>query len=159
MRPVLLIPITEDEYQTWLAQSVKDYAQDKIDAGTWQPEEALSRSENDFTSLLSQGRTTPDNHIYSIQDATLGTHVGVLWIAVTSRGLHRSAFIYDIVIYEAYRRHGYGEGTMLALEDKVRDFGLDTVGLHVFGHNKAAQALYEKVGYIVTDLNMSKILR
>src|SRR5258708_95417 len=159
MRPVLLIPIAEDEYQTWLAQSVNDYAQDKVDAGTWQPEEALSRSQADFASLLPQGRSTPDNHIYSIQDAAHGTHVGVLWVAVTGKGLRKSAFIYDIVIYEVQRRQGYGEGTMLALEDTVRELGLDTVGLHMFGHNKAAQALYEKVGYIVTDINMSKILR
>src|SRR5258708_37866426 len=159
MRPVLLIPMAEDEYQTWLTQAVKDYAQDKIDAGTWQPEEALSRSQADFASLLPQGRSTPNNHIYSIQDAAHGAHVGVLWIAVTAKGLRKSAFIYDIVIYEALRRHGYGEGTMLALEDKVRDLGLDTVGLHVFGHNKAALALYEKVGYVVTDINMSKTLR
>jgi ribosomal protein S18 acetylase RimI-like enzyme len=159
MQPVLLLQITEDEYRTWLAQSIKDYAQDKVDAGTWQPGEALSRSEQDFTQLLPQGRVTPDNPIYSIQDATLGTHVGVLWIAVLSGGLRKTAYIYDIVIYEAYRRHGYGEGTMLALEEKVRELGLDTVGLHVFGHNKAAQALYEKVGYIVTDINMSKTLR
>ena len=159
MRPVLLVPITEDEYQTWLAQGIQDYAQDKIDAGAWQPEEALERSAHDFASLLPQGRSSADNVIYSVQDAANGSHVGVLWIAVVTNGLSKIAYIYDIVMYESFRRQGYGEGTMLALEDKVREMGLDKIGLHVFGHNKGAYALYEKVGYIVTDINMSKTIR
>jgi ribosomal protein S18 acetylase RimI-like enzyme len=66
------------------------------------------------------------------------------------------AFIYDIIIFEEYRRRGYGEATMLAVEEKVREQGLNSIALHVFGHNHAAKTLYEKIGYEITDINMMK---
>ncbi len=45
---------------------------------------------------------------------------------------------------------------MRLLEKKVREQGFDTVSLHVFGHNHAGRELYEKSGYVVTNVNMSK---
>ena len=64
----------------------------------------------------------------------------------------------DIVIDEPYRRRGYGQAAMLALEDSVRSLGLRGIALHVFGHNTAARALYERLGYTVTNINMAKRL-
>ena len=60
--------------------------------------------------------------------------------------------------HSLFRRRGYGEQAMAAIEDKVRELGLDTIDLHVFGFNTAARALYEKMGYSVTDVNMRKRL-
>ena len=37
--------------------------------------------------------------------------------------------------------------------------GLETLALHVFGHNPGARALYEKLGYEITNINMAKHLR
>jgi ribosomal protein S18 acetylase RimI-like enzyme len=42
------------------------------------------------------------------------------------------------------------------LENVAREKGVEKIGLHVFGHNAAARALYQKVGYIETNVNMSK---
>ena len=36
--------------------------------------------------------------------------------------------------------------------------GLHKMGLHVFGHNLAARALYEKLGYVPVNINMEKQL-
>jgi len=47
---------------------------------------------------------------------------------------------------------------MQALEERVRHLGLSTISLHVFGHNHAARALYEKLGYVTTNVMMSKTL-
>ncbi len=80
----------------------------------------------------------------------------MIWFAVQADRPHPVAFIYDFVIFEEYRRRGYGEQALLTIEDKVRELGFDTISLHVFGHNRAAQTLYDKVGYAVTDLWMSK---
>ena len=46
----------------------------------------------------------------------------------------------------------------VVLEDKVRELGLDSISLHVFGHNHAAIALYQAAGYETTDLHMVKKL-
>jgi ribosomal protein S18 acetylase RimI-like enzyme len=47
---------------------------------------------------------------------------------------------------------------MLALEARVISMGLDVISLHVFGHNRAARSLYEKLGYETTNVYMSKKL-
>jgi ribosomal protein S18 acetylase RimI-like enzyme len=36
---------------------------------------------------------------------------------------------------------------------------VESVGLHVFGDNIAAQALYKKVGFQITDIQMKKTLK
>ena len=36
--------------------------------------------------------------------------------------------------------------------------GFDTIALHVSGHNQAGRALYEKMGYEITNINMAKKL-
>jgi ribosomal protein S18 acetylase RimI-like enzyme len=48
---------------------------------------------------------------------------------------------------------------MLALEVKARELGLATLSLHVFVFNHEARALYEKLGYAITNINMSKALK
>jgi RimJ/RimL family protein N-acetyltransferase len=68
------------------------------------------------------------------------------------------AFIYDIEIYEPFRRRGYASQALLAAEDKARELGLKAIALHVFGYNTGARALYDKLGYRVTDLTMAKDL-
>jgi RimJ/RimL family protein N-acetyltransferase len=154
---IQLLPMTQPEYEPWLEQAITDYADDKVRAGTWEAGEALERSRAEFQRLLPDGLATKDNYVYSIwsDDAPLDTPVGVLWMAVPpwKRSL---AFVYDFSIFEPYRRRGYGSQALRALEDKVRALGLDTIGLHVFGYNHGAIALYEKAGYEITDINMSK---
>jgi len=82
----------------------------------------------------------------------------MIWFVVTDKALHPSAFIYDFVIYEEFRRRGYGRQTLTALEEKAKELGLDTISLHVFGHNQAAIALYQQAGYETTSLYMAKKL-
>ena len=46
----------------------------------------------------------------------------------------------------------------LAVEAEARRLGLAGIGLHVFGHNTGAQALYAKLGYVPTHINLYKPL-
>jgi ribosomal protein S18 acetylase RimI-like enzyme len=85
----------------------------------------------------------PKNHyLFSLEDDHAGVKVGIIWFAVRDKASHPSAFIYDFVIYEEFRRRGYGRQTLTGLEEKAKELGLDTISLHVFGHNQAAIALY-----------------
>jgi RimJ/RimL family protein N-acetyltransferase len=36
--------------------------------------------------------------------------------------------------------------------------GLSGIALHVFGHNHGAQALYAKLGFVATNINLFKSL-
>ncbi|CAG0931800.1 diamine N-acetyltransferase [Thermoflexales bacterium] len=155
---IRLIPMTETEYQAYLDISIREYAEDKVKAGNWQPEEALERSAQEFQRLLPEGVATRDQYLYNIEEAALGIKVGMIWLARIMQGAHAIMFIYDFRIDEPYRRKGYGEQAMRAAEDQAKTLGLDTIALHVFGYNHAARALYEKLGYETTNINMAKKL-
>ncbi len=155
---VRLVPMSNSEYEAYLAFAVRDYADEKVAAGNWQPAEALERSAQEYQKLLPQGVATPDNYWFKIEDQTLATTVGMIWLARISFGTHPVAFIYDFRVDERFRRRGYGQQALRAAEEQVKALGFDRIALHVFGHNHAARALYEKMGYEITNISMSKNL-
>ena len=44
------------------------------------------------------------------------------------------------------------------MEAEVQKRGLAGIALHVFGHNTGAQALYHRLGFVTTNINMFKQL-
>ena len=155
---IRLTPMNETEFQMYLSTAIAEYAQDHIEAGTRTPENALSLATQQYQELLPNGLSSENNYFFSIQDEVMKTNVGMLWFAVVERGGKTGAFVYDVKIHEAFRRRGYGEQAFQALETKVRELGLHTIALHVFGHNHAARAMYEKLGYVTTNVQMLKTL-
>src|SRR5690242_6917534 len=106
---VRLAPMTEDDFQAFLAAAIPSYAQEHVAAGRWSQEEALRRSEEEYHKLLPAGLASPNQYLYSIEDASSATKVGVLWFAVEKRAGEPRAFIYDVEIFEPFRRRGYAE--------------------------------------------------
>lgn len=47
---------------------------------------------------------------------------------------------------------------MKETEIVAKDLGINKIGLHVFGHNKVPRGLYEKLGYEITNITMSKTI-
>jgi RimJ/RimL family protein N-acetyltransferase len=154
-----LVPMTDTEFQAFRAADTAEYAQEHVKAGRWRPEESLHLAEQEFDDLLPHGLATPNQYLFSLRDEALGTPVGSLWFALREEGGEPTAFVFKIVIFEAFRRRGYGTQAMQALEEKVRQLGLSTISLHVFGHNYAARAMYEKLGYATTNVMMRKMLK
>ncbi len=157
MDEVKLRPMTDGEYQAWLPRAIADYAEEHIASGRWPKDEALANSRSEFEKLLPDGPRTANNHLWSVVRAHDGQVVGQLWVAIVERP-RRHAFVYNLEIDEAHRRRGYGEGAMRAAEDEARRLGVDTIRLHVFGHNTRARSLYDKLGYEPTNIMMSKTL-
>lgn len=85
--------------------------------------------------------------------------IGYLWYVIRGADNNKKAFIADILIYEEQRGKGLGKKAMLLLEEHVREQGLDSIGLHVFGFNQRATSLYKALDYQVTDLVMMKKLK
>lgn len=156
---VNLAPMPASEFESFLERLVIEYAADKVRAGNWTPEESVARSRKDCLDLLPQGVDTPGHHLYLIHDDEIGADVGVIWLAEDSRRSAPTGFIYDLSVDERFRRRGYATRGMLALEDKARALGLETLQLHVFGFNHEARALYEKLGYGITNISMAKALK
>jgi ribosomal protein S18 acetylase RimI-like enzyme len=152
-----LRPITEDEFATWLETVVPEYAADKVASGQWPKETAVELSRKEYSELLPQGRATENNHLFTVfADST--EPVGTLWFVVKERASKKIAYVYDIVIAPEHRRNGHAFRAFDALEKEAARMGLTGIALHVFGHNHAAQALYAKLGYVATNINMFKPL-
>jgi ribosomal protein S18 acetylase RimI-like enzyme len=151
----VLRPITEGEYVSWLETVVPEYAGDKVASGQWSKESALDLSLKEYAELLPHGKDTENSYLYTVV-GTEGEPVGTLWFVVQERANQRIAYVYDILIAPAYRRRGHACRAFQALEQKVAQLGLSGIALHVFGHNHGAQALYVKLGYVATNINMFK---
>jgi ribosomal protein S18 acetylase RimI-like enzyme len=145
-------------FEEVIATSIADYAQDNVAVGRWLAENALERSRSDFETLLPQGLATPDNHWLEMRAAEVGPPIGHLWFAVQERYGRRTAFVYNVEVRPEYRRQGHARRAFEALESLAGEMGVASIGLHVFGFNTAAQALYRALGYTVTGINMNKDL-
>ena len=153
---VSLRGMTEKEFQTFLAESIPEYAAEKVKAGNWDSDVALARSRDEHAKLLPEGLTSPNQHLYTVE--LDGNPVGRLWLSVDPDVAGGAGFIYDLFVAESFRRRGIAALAMQLLEKEARRLGLGNLALHVFGYNLAARALYQKLGYEITNINMSKPL-
>ena len=151
-----LIPMTQPEYEAFLEHLIPDYAADNVRAGYWDESEALEKSRKETESLLPQGLQSKDHHLFTLYDGDQA--VGIIWLKANVDRPVKSGFIFDVEIKEEFRGKGYGKQIMLLIEEKARELGLMSIGLHVFGYNTVAKNLYEGIGYEVTSLNMIKKL-
>lgn len=155
---IQLVHMDESSFQFFLGQATRDYAEDKVKAGAWDPENAMKLSEEVIARSLPKGLYTEGAYLYSIVEISSDSQVGYIWFNVTEGRSGREAFIYDFYIFEPYQNKGYGKQAMIALDEEAREMGVTKIGLHVFGQNHRAFELYKKMGYIVTDITMSKDL-
>lgn len=141
-------------FGTWRKQAIKNYAINKIKALTWTPEEASEKASAAYLDLLPQGLHTPGELFWTIKhdDEAIGT----LWVHIDGDTNH--FFIYDITIDAAQQNQGFGQETLRVLEKEARRRHISAIDLHVFGDNLRAQHVYQKLGFVTTDINMSKPL-
>ena len=151
---ITLAAMTSSEFDAFLKICIPQFATNKVRSGNWPELGALERSQREFAQLLPQGLATPHHHFFAVIQASPRERLGWLWLMVEKQ----DAFIYEIIIDEPYRRQGYGQKTMQLAEREAKRLGATKMGLHVFGFNQAARALYEKLGYAITNINMSKTL-
>ena len=152
-----LRPMAETEFAPFCERLNREYAADQVEAGKWPADDALRLSDESTRALLPLGVETADQYLRTIVDDS-GAAVGSLWYAVRRDRGQTEAFLYEFLIFEPFRRRGYGEAALKRYHAEVKSMGIDRVGLHVFGHNPGAQALYQKVGYQTVDIVMRKQL-
>jgi ribosomal protein S18 acetylase RimI-like enzyme len=148
---IKLVLMNADEYRKYLYSAIKSYAEEKVLSGNWTQEESISKAEEEYKRLLPKGEKTENNFLYTILDHDKA--VGAIWLAQLSE---EKGYIYDINIVEIYQGLGYGKEAMKQIENVGQKLGMKKIGLHVFGHNKVARGLYEKLGYQTTNVLMEK---
>jgi ribosomal protein S18 acetylase RimI-like enzyme len=153
---VSLRGMTEGEFEVFLAESIPEYATEKVKAGNWDAKEALRRSREEHTKLLPEGLTSPNQNLYVVE--LDGNPVGRLWLSLDADVAGGAGFVYDLFVEEPFRRRGIAAQAMVLLEKEAVRLGLRSLALHVFGYNLPARALYQKLGYEITNINMSKDL-
>lgn len=148
--------MTADELERYLQTSIPAYAEDKMRNESIPKADALILAKNSFDSLLPEGVETKDHYLFSVFTDT--SRIGVLWFARKNNYGRSFAWIYDIILDEAFRGRGFGKELMTALEGEVKKQNLTSIALHVFGSNDRARSLYEKMGYLTTNYTMKKDL-
>jgi ribosomal protein S18 acetylase RimI-like enzyme len=147
--------MTDAECDAYIKDAVVGYADAHIQNGM-DPEIAREHSQKTYAELLPDGPQSKDQYIFTVKDDD--ETVGMLWFAERSQGNTRAAFVYDVRIDENHQRKGYGSQAFAIMEDKVRELGINSIRLHVFGYNHGAIAMYQKLGFETTNLQMEKKL-
>ncbi len=154
----LLKPMKPGGFRVYVERLSREYAEDKIAAGAWPAGGAIERARASIHALLPDGLNTPGHALFDVQSPDGAEPCGVLWLAVVQQEGVRRGFVYDLWIDPEHRRKGLGTLAMREAEAWTRHQGLSRLSLHVFGQNLAAQGLYAKLGFQVTDVSMSKDL-
>lgn len=153
-----LCAMRAETYPAYVEAAIAGYAEDNVAAGRWPRDGAVERSRQEFASLLPLGLQTPDNLLFEILEDDSGPTVGFVWMALERRHGACRAYVYDLEVLAAYRRVGHAWRALKAVERLAIDAGATSIGLNVFASNLGAQALYRKLGYVPTNLNMYKPL-
>lgn len=148
---VKLVLMNSEDYQKYITSAIKSYAKEKVLSGNWNQEESIRKAEEEYIRLLPKGEKTESNYLYNIINDDKA--IGVLWLA---RKSEKAGFIYAINILEQYQGYGYAKEAMRQIEIFGKELGMNKIGLHVFGHNKVARGLYDKLGYQTTNVLMEK---
>jgi GNAT superfamily N-acetyltransferase len=141
--PVVLREMTQEEFDTFRALMVVDYAGELAQAGMTQ-EAAQKQSEVQTAQLIPDGRASEGQSFFTAW--VDGKPVGRLWLS-TERPM---SFVYDVEVRAEHRRKGYGAAIMNSGAIWSREHGHFAIGLNVFAHNPGARALYDRLGYQVT---------
>lgn len=148
--------MNQEEFKQYINYAIEDYAKDKIASGNWSEGEAMDLSRESFERLLPEDEKTENNYLFSIfHNDNL---VGMIWISQKAPTNPNEGFIYDFVIFEQYQGQGYGKKALKEVEITAKELGMNKIGLNVFGHNKIARSLYEKMGYEITNITMAKTI-
>lgn len=155
---VTLAEVSEEYFQKNLALWIKEYAEEKVKAGTWIQEGSFERSKDEFSRLLPNGKDTENQHIKGIVVEN-GKTIGIIWVGVYYDTEPFGAFIWDFRIDEDSRGKGYGKDALNELYNLLKEMKISKLTLHVFAHNTVAVNLYKKMGFETTDIMMAKEIK
>lgn len=154
MDNILFKGMSEEDFENYFQNKIKRYSDVLSENIHEHGDEPSSRALKQLRSLLPNGIETPNHHLFNIQSG--GKVIGFVWLKIEEE--KKSAFLYEIYIFEEYRGKGFGTVTMKRLEDFLVQKEINYFKLHVFGSNTGARKLYEELGFEIAGINMLKPL-
>ena len=151
-----LSPLNEQEFQDYMAFMISDHAREITKNFNLTLQAALEESEMMMSDLWKDGLLTEGQYLYNIVDSKTYEKVGILWYGLIPE--INQAYVYHIFIDDLHRRKGYGKKTLEIFQSMLKQSGIESIGLSVFGKNEAAYQLYKKLGYKNTRVSMEFVL-
>ena len=148
MPEVVLIPLTDDERETFLQEEVADYADQQVRDAGWPREGALERARTEITPVFERelaDAVASGERLWSAKSAD-GRSVGWLWVRPIDGTSVPSVFLEQITVAATCRRQGYGGAMLAAMEELLAADGAEELQLRVFVGNEAARRLYAAAG-------------
>lgn len=151
-------PMDAAEYPDYLAYFIADYAQEIASNYRLSLDDARARAQQEIEDSLPLGVNSPGQVLLCIMlnSGQTEQHVGYLWYKPDPT--MRSVFIYDFHIFNHCQGQGLGKKALAAFEQQLRKQQFQQIRLRVAGDNCRAQHVYEKCGFGVTGINMSKTI-
>lgn len=150
--------MSDNEFEEFAKSSILNYSKDLIKSGMCSEEQGFESAQKQFNQLLPQGKYTENNFLHIIVNNE-NEDVGIIWYKkhteavpfIEEKHTEGVLFIADILIYEKFRKKGYGKQTLLLLDNEAKEKGVNKILLHVFKLNKVAFSLYSSLGYKVVQ--------
>ncbi|MCA1054088.1 GNAT family N-acetyltransferase [Rossellomorea aquimaris] len=147
-----LVNMTETEFEHYFQDKVARYAAVLAQNALEDSLDFNQKAKEQLHNLLPDGIHTPNHHLLFINHDD--HHVGYIWLKEQQDT--KSAFLYEIYLFEEFRNKGIGSVAMNSVEEWMKEQELLFLKLHVFGSNTGALKLYEKIGFEVAGINMMK---
>jgi GNAT superfamily N-acetyltransferase len=148
-------PMTDEEFAPWRERQVQAYADDNLARSGGDRDRALERSRADFARALPDGLDTTGTTLVVL--TVEGDQVGHLWLRHHRPG--RETFGYDLEVVPTRRREGWGRAAIALAARLAAEAGDTVLGLHVFGDNDGARALYASAGFEVRSTKHDLLAR
>lgn len=163
---VSLVAVSPLEYQEFVSAQIVEFAEQKVRAGQWRPEEAPALSRHVVEGFLPAAGPMTGHRVWKAVDGG-GERVGWIWVGpppVKTLNMPHRRWLYQITVEPALRGRGVGRAMLDRLEHILVEEGVQELYLNVFRWNVAARSLFDSAGYEVllegeSDAGMKKILR
>lgn len=155
---VFLVPVSAQDYATFLEQAADTYVVGATHSGEMTIEQARARADADLEALLTAGPQTPGMLLRTI--SVDGEPVGHIWLGVRGPAEAKYGWVWSVYVHPQHRSQGHAERAVRLVEAEALDrFGITEVRLNVFAANRGAIRLYERLGYAVTSQVMRRTVR
>jgi ribosomal protein S18 acetylase RimI-like enzyme len=152
-----LRPMTPAEFESLIDTASAAFLAEMVATGQLRLEDVPAEARRRREQIMPNGLET--EHMLLFIGEVDGEAIGWMWLALPGAPHHaETAWVYNVEIDEAQRGKGYGKAMMLAAERELVQRGVTKLGLNVFGSNKSAIGLYERLGYEVISQQMTKPL-
>ena len=140
--------LTDDELTNYLPHAKRGYVHDLTTAGALTKPRAEALADKDFDWLVIREST----EYYGAFDLIEGeiVNVGVFGIGLDGVDVPHdepTLHLYDLEVFEPYRRRGYGLAILGEVRELAIDRGAESVRLTVWAGNDGARELYRVAGF------------